>query len=337
MSEAEVNARAVSQGPAEPTPSVFIMGAGVVGTALAARLVRAGIPVTGLHGRQAERIDAAGAISGVADVARSTGEIPQIMSESEVVIIAVRDDRMPEVAERLAREGRLRREQILLHTSGVNPARSILAAALPHVCAVGTLHPLVSFADARVALEGREQIAFGIEGDGLARAMAKRIVQALGARAVFLEAENLALYHAGAVMASNYVVALADTAQSLLVKAGVPADQALPILIPLLTSVVQNLAHLGLPGALTGPVARGDVASVERHIAALEVRAPEVVALYRLLGRDALRLAREKANLDPPGAARLEALLSGAAEPDKRAPPGPDQARGSPAGRRPGA
>ena len=94
---------------------------------------------------------------------------------------------------------------------------------MPHVRAVGTLHPLVSFADPRVAIEGLNDVAFGIEGDEPARAMAKRIVRALGARAVFLEAENLALYHAGAVMASNYVVAMADTAQTLLVRGGCSA------------------------------------------------------------------------------------------------------------------
>ncbi len=134
-------------------------------------------------------------------------------------------------------------------------------------------------------------------------------MRALGARAVFLEAENLPLYHAGAVMASNYVVALADAARSLLIKAGVPADQALPALIPLLASVVQNLAQVGLPGALTGPVERGDVTSVERHLRALAARAPELVELYRLVGRDVLRLAREKSKLDPASAARLEALF----------------------------
>jgi predicted short-subunit dehydrogenase-like oxidoreductase (DUF2520 family) len=283
------------------------MGAGVVGTALAARLVRAGIPVTGLHGRQRELSDAARAISGV--VATSDG-IPDILSETDVVIISVRDERVPEVAERLVNEGRLRRQQILLHTSGANPARTILAPAVGHVRAVGTLHPLVSFADARVAVEGMREVAFGIEGDEPARAIAKRIVRALEARAVFLEAENLALYHAGAVMASNYVVALADTAQSLLIKAGVPADQALPVLIPLLTSVVQNLAHVGLPGALTGPVERGDVTVVERHLATLQSRAPEMLELYRLVGRDVLRLAKEKAALDPAKASRIEALFS---------------------------
>ena len=189
MSEAEVNARSLAEGPAEPTPSVFIMGAGVVGTALAARLVRASVPVIGLHGRQVELSDAARAISGVV---ASTGDIPNIISESDVVIISVRDERVPEVAERLAKEKRLRPNQILLHTSGANPARTILAPALPFVRAVGTLHPLVSFADPRVAVETLKDVAFGVEGDEPARAIAKRIVRALGARAVFLEAENLA-------------------------------------------------------------------------------------------------------------------------------------------------
>jgi predicted short-subunit dehydrogenase-like oxidoreductase (DUF2520 family) len=306
MSEAEVNARALSEGPPEPTPSIFIMGAGVVGTALAARFVRAGLPIIGLHGRQVELSDAARAISGVV---ASTGDIPDMLSESDIIIISVRDDRIPEVAGRLVSEKRLRPNQIVLHTSGTNAAASILAVARPHVRAVGTLHPLVSFADARVAVEGMQHIAFGIEGDEAAKAMGKRLVRALGSRALFLEAENLPLYHAGAVFASNYVVALADTAQRLLVAAGVPQEQALPALIPLLSSVVQNLAHVGLPGALSGPVERGDVSSVEQHLRTLETRAPELLELYRLVGRDVLRLAREKATLEPAAAKRFEGLF----------------------------
>jgi predicted short-subunit dehydrogenase-like oxidoreductase (DUF2520 family) len=306
MDEAEVNARALSEGPPEPTPSVFIMGAGVVGTALAARLVRAGIPVIGLHGRQVELTDAARAISGVVG---STGEIPDIMSESDIVIISVRDERIREVVDRLVNEKRLRPGQVLLHTSGANAAASVLAAARPHVRAVGTLHPLVSFADPRVAVEHMTEVAFGIEGDEPARAYAKRLVRALGARAVFLDAANLPLYHAGAVLASNYVVALADMAQRLFVSAGVPQDQALPALIPLLSSVVQNLAQVGLPAALTGPVERGDVSSVEQHLRTLEARAPELLELYRLVGRDVLRLAQEKSNLAPEVVKRLEGLF----------------------------
>ncbi len=85
--------------------------------------------------------------------------------------------------------------------------------------------------------------------------------------------------------------------------------------------MVQNLAQLGLPGALTGPVERGDVSSVERHLRTLEARAPELLALYRLVGRDVLRLAREKSALDPgqrgpPRRAVLRSAAAGTASAD---------------------
>ncbi len=116
-------------------------------------------------------------------------------------------------------------------------------------------------------------------------------MRALGARAVFLEAENLALYRAGAVMASNYVVALADMAPSCWC-GGRPADQALPALIPLLTSVVHNLRRSACRARSPG---RSSAATSPRSSGTcdLEARAPEMLDLYRLLGRDVLRLARE--------------------------------------------
>jgi predicted short-subunit dehydrogenase-like oxidoreductase (DUF2520 family) len=315
MSEVEVNATAataatavadrVADRHAEPTAVVFIIGAGVVGTALATRLVRAGVPVAGLHGRQRD-LSATGAASGAP---ASSGELPAILSESDVVIIAVRDERIGQIAERLVREKRLRREQVLLHTSGAIASAQALAIARPHVRAVGTLHPLVSFADARVAADALDGVAFGIEGDEPATTVARRLVRALGGNPILLDAETLPLYHVGAAIASNYVVALASLAQGLLVKAGVPRAQALPALIPLLSSVVQNLAHVGLPGALTGPVARGDVASVEQHVHALESHAPELLDLYRRLGQDVLRVAREKSTLESVTVTRLESLF----------------------------
>ena len=161
-------------------------------------------------------------------------------------------------------------------------------------------------------------MAFGIEGDPLARRLAGKLVGLLGARSVLLDSKNLALYHAGAVVVSNYVVALADLGRSLLVQAGVAPDEALPALIPLLTSVVQNLAQVGLPAALTGPVERGDVSSVERHLEALKRRAPGMVEIYRLLGREVLRIALAKSPLDADAVARLEALFGGRSDTTQR-------------------
>src|SRR5262249_32599336 len=82
--------------------------------------------------------------------------------------------------------------------------------------------------------------------------------------------------------------------------------RAWPTLIPLLSSVVQNLAQVGLPGALTGPVERGDVSTVEQHLRMLEAKAPDLLELYRLVGRDVLRLAQEKSKLPPETVKRLE-------------------------------
>jgi predicted short-subunit dehydrogenase-like oxidoreductase (DUF2520 family) len=218
------------------------------------------------------------------------------------------------------REKRLRREQVVLHTSGANASAEVLAAARPHVRAVGTLHPLVSFADPHVAIEALKSIAFGIEGDEPAIAVARKLVRALGARSVVIDAKDMPLYHVGAVIAANYVVALADMARELFVKAGVPKEEALPALIPLLASVVQNLSQLGLPGALTGPVQRGDVSSVEQHLRILEQRAPEMLDLYRLVGRDVLRLATEKSALEPSTVARLETLFQSARSAGRKEP-----------------
>jgi predicted short-subunit dehydrogenase-like oxidoreductase (DUF2520 family) len=309
-------ARASIAAPAEPSPVVFIIGAGVVGTTLAARLSRAGVPVAGLHGRQSALSEVGSALAGVLG---SSGELPQILRDSDVVIISVRDARIPEIAQRLVDEKRVRPDQVVLHTSGNRPAAEMLAAAKPHVRGVGTLHPLIAVTDAPGTLENLKGAYFGIEGDDEAKRLARWMVQRMGGRPLDLAAESMALYHAAAVLASNYVVALADIARAMLVAAGVRDADALPSLLPLMTSAVRNMVEVGLPSAMTGPVVRGDVPSIERHIAALTTRAPEVLDLYRRLGREVLRIARKRVpDLDDRAVERMGALFDGEDETEER-------------------
>jgi predicted short-subunit dehydrogenase-like oxidoreductase (DUF2520 family) len=292
---------------------VFIIGAGVMGTTLAAKLSRAGVPVAGVHGRQSELSEAASALSGVLG---TSGELPAILSDSEVVIIAVRDSRIPEVVKRLVDEKRVRKDQVLLHTSGNRPAAEMLGHAREYVRGLGTLHPLIAVTDAPGTLENLRGAAFGIEGDDLGRTVAAKLVRMMGGRPLQLKSESMALYHTGAVVASNYVVALADLARSLLVAAGVPESEALPALLPLMSSAVRNLAEVGLPSAMTGPVVRGDVTSVERHVSALEERAPDLLDAYRRLGQEVLRIARKRVpDLDDGAVEKMAALFRGAGEP----------------------
>jgi predicted short-subunit dehydrogenase-like oxidoreductase (DUF2520 family) len=292
---------------AEPTPTVFIVGAGVVGGALARRLVRSGVPVLGVHGRPSGPV-AAGAVSGAL---ASSGDLPPLVAGADVVIVAVRDARIPQIAARLAGEIQLSRRQVVLHTAGSRAAREVLGQLQSQVAGIGTLHPLVSLTGAPGTEDNLDGAAFGIEGDEAATAMARRLVRLAGGRPLDLTADKMALYHAGAVFASNYVVALLDIARSMLVAAGIPDEQAQPALWPLLASVVRNLAATGLPAGLTGPVVRGDVGSIERHIEALAARAPQQLELYQRLGREVLRLAQERIEgLRPEDAPRVAALLA---------------------------
>jgi predicted short-subunit dehydrogenase-like oxidoreductase (DUF2520 family) len=296
-------------GPAEPTPVVFIIGAGVVGTTLAAKLVRAGVPVSGLHGRKTELSELASALAGVLG---SSGALPELVSSADVLIISVRDARIPEIARQLVEEKRLRPNQVLLHTSGNRPAAEMLGAARGQVRGLGTLHPLIAVTEAPGTLENLRGAAFGVEGDEAATRIAHRLVRMMGGLPLALAADSMALYHAAAVLASNYVVALADIARGLLVASGVPENEALPALTPLLSSAVRNVAEVGLPSAMTGPVVRGDVGSVERHIAALTAKSPEYLDLYRRLGREVLRIARKRVpDLDDRAVEQMAALFGG--------------------------
>jgi predicted short-subunit dehydrogenase-like oxidoreductase (DUF2520 family) len=141
-----------------------------------------------------------------------------------------------------------------------------------------------------------------VEGDEAGRAMAAALAEQLGGTALDVEGQGMALYHAGASIASNFLVALVDAATEALGAAGIARDQALPALMPLLHGTLENLATKGLPAALTGPVARGDAGTIERHLAALGERAPGLVALYRTLARRTVAIARAQ------GTAPAEAL-----------------------------
>jgi predicted short-subunit dehydrogenase-like oxidoreductase (DUF2520 family) len=303
-----------------PTPEVYVLGAGAVGTALAMKLSRAGVPVAGLWARRPDQAASAGALAGVLG---TSGDFPKILTESDIVIVAVRADAISEVTRELVQGKHLRREQVLLHCSGASAAADALAPARGKVRGLGTLHPLISFADPHMAAGALRGATMTIEGDAAGLAAARALGQALGGVVVEIEGAAMPIYHAAAVMACNYVVGLADAGVELLVKAGFPRDQALPALIPLVAGTVRNLSELGLPRALTGPIARGDVVVVERHLAALGKQAPALVALYREAGLRTVAVARRMDDADTKTLAKIEAMLSGtkSAEPASKTPP----------------
>jgi len=282
-------------------PAVGIIGPGRAGVGLALALARAGYTVR-LHGRRKKAVPKPLELTvGPADVAPP----PAWLSQAGVVILAVRDDAIPPLADALARGGGVRPEHGVLHLSGVQ-GQEALGSLVPSRAALGSLHPLQTIADPERAPERLKGAWAAVEGMPRAVDAAERLARALGMRPFRLTGKTKAIYHAGAVFASNYFVVVEAVAQRLLRHAGLSEVEAWQALRPLVEGTLENLLHEQPKDALTGPVARGDDATIRRHLASLT---KDDALLYRALGRAALELA-EKRGMDEATAARVADALA---------------------------
>ena len=288
------------------TPNTFIVGAGPVATALAGALRLAGMPVLGLWSRQPKAARLAAATSGVASY--SSGP-PDILLECEIVIMAVRDQAISEVAGKLVDTGLITKRHVMLHCSGAMSSADAFGMLADRIGGRGTLHPLRAIADGARAMRQLAGTVFGIEGDERGEAEARNLVTALAGKSLALVGEQMAHYHAAAAMASNAMVALVDAAVRLLGRAGITESDALAALLPLASGSLQNIGDQGITRGLTGPVRRGDVATVRRHLDTLAAD-PEMLAMYRMLGRATLRIAEKTGDLAPGAAEELASLFA---------------------------
>jgi predicted short-subunit dehydrogenase-like oxidoreductase (DUF2520 family) len=228
---------------------------------------------------------------------------PEDTLRAALVLIAVPDDAIGAVAADLARDEAVGQRHVVLHLSGLLDRDALRALSVTRA-ALGSFHPLQSIADPSTASARLRGAFAGLEGDDRALDAGERLAGTLGMHPVPLAVGGKAAYHAGAVIASNYVVVLASVAARLASKAGVPPAEARTLYLPLMQGTVANLA-LGPAAALTGPVRRADAVTIRRHLAAL---APGDRALYRALGLAALSLAREAGLGEAPAAAVERAL-----------------------------
>lgn len=285
-------------------PTTFIVGAGPVATSLAGALRLGGVPVLGLWARKPAAARAAGAAAGVAAFSSAP---PDVLLEAEVVILAVRDQVIREVAEMLLGTGLVGKRHVMLHCAGAASAHELFGEVARSLAGIGTMHPLAAIADGKAAMRALKGSVFGVEGDEVGRVTATRLVGALGGIVLPLEGSQMASYHAAAALASNYLVAALDAAAAVLASAGVAPAQAAQALVPLAEGALRNVSAHGTTGGLTGPVRRGDAVTVQRHLEALHGR-PELVEIYRALARRAVEIAARIDGRDAPDRAGLEAI-----------------------------
>lgn len=276
-------------------PSIAIIGTGRLGTALALGLLRGGYRVVGLvarHQRKAEKVAQLlrSENSSTTPAALAAKDLKRLPA-SDAILICTPDDEIEGVARQLARSAKA---GTVLHTSGAlsSDALSPLARAGLHT---GSIHPLISVSDAKSGAAALRGAYFCIEGDAKAVRIARQMVADLHGTAFSIPSQSKSLYHAAAVIASPHATALFDVAVRTLVAAGLDRKKARQVLVPLLESTVRNLKTSDTAAALTGTFARGDVATVKRHLKALSGKEHrQTLKIYKFLGLHALALAETK-------------------------------------------
>jgi predicted short-subunit dehydrogenase-like oxidoreductase (DUF2520 family) len=215
----------------------------------------------------------------------------ELPSHAHCILICVPDDALPSVADALAAAPQP--ITTALHTCGSRGPEALTALEV-RGAACATLHPLQTITTPEQGVADLPGSSFGITGSGSALDWALEIVRLLDGNALTIASESRPLYHAAAVMASNYIVAMVDAAVILMGLAGVEPDAALRALDPLIRASAANSLAMGPVQALTGPIERGDERTVAAHLRALDSAPESVRQLYRQAGLHTIEVARRK-------------------------------------------
>jgi predicted short-subunit dehydrogenase-like oxidoreductase (DUF2520 family) len=287
-----------------------IIGSGRVGTVLAMGLRRAGYPVVAAASRTRASAEALAArVPGCQVV-----EPAEAIQLSDLVLLTVSDDAITPAAASLPLEA----GKAVVHCSGATSVAALQPAA--ELGAItGSFHPFHSFAtDPDVALASLPGATFALEGEGPLLNTLRAMAEALGGTTILVPSAMKPLYHASATFAAAGVVVAMQQAVDLWAAFGVPKEQALHALLPLMRSAVTNLEQVGLPGSLTGPVARGDLGPIRQHLASLAEATPHLIPLYVELALRGVDIALAKGTIDDARANDLRQVLNDAQAPVER-------------------
>jgi predicted short-subunit dehydrogenase-like oxidoreductase (DUF2520 family) len=186
------------------------------------------------------------------------------LTPADVTMLTVPDDQIAIVCKELVELGLIKSGSIVFHCSGAKASTELIIASAVGA-AVASVHPVCSFADPGQLAEHFKGSICSLEGDEAALQVLMPSLQAIQAKVVLISAANKLLYHAGSVFASNYLVTLMETALQTYQAAGIPAEMAQAMAEPLARKSLDNVFRLGTVAALTGPIARGDMATVEKQ------------------------------------------------------------------------
>jgi predicted short-subunit dehydrogenase-like oxidoreductase (DUF2520 family) len=215
------------------------------------------------------------------------------LTPADAYLIATPDDQIAACCQELAASGLLSPSVVVFHCSGALPS-TVLAPAAACGALIASIHPVRSFASPEQVAVSFAGTWCGIEGDEAALAVLRPLFTGIGAKLIDIDPAAKTVYHAAAVFACNYVVTLLDVAVQAYGRAGIPEEVAMQMMAPLVHKTVEQAFAAGTAAALSGPIARGDMETVEKQQAAVSAWDGDKGALYALLAKETLALARRK-------------------------------------------
>ncbi len=283
-----------------------IIGCGRLGISLAVFLSRQGYVPQAFASKRIESAQKALDLLGAGKVYVDSVDAAKA---SNLIFITTPDTIIEPVCESIAKQGGFNEDSLVFHLSGALSS-GILISAKNSGASTGSIHPLQAFAPYE---EGQDSpfkgINISIEGDAKAVEVGKEIVNALKANSFTIPTEAKTVYHASAVVASNYLVTLEHFALALLKEANLTEENAYEILEPLILGTLNNIKARGSVNALTGPIARGDDEIVSRHLGDIDKKLPQFSDLYRLLGKYTLDITAKRGEISEDAMQKLDALF----------------------------
>lgn len=286
--------------------TIAILGAGKVGTAVGFLLLSSGYEIVAIASRSDESIK-----RGVEYTrGKPFRSLSQAATMAECIIISTSDDAIASVCEKITKDGAVSPGKKVIHMSGAG-GLDLLESARKSGAHVASIHPIQSFADVTGAIENIPGTTFGITAREEIKEWSVQIVKDLGGVPFFVSDEDKPLYHAAACMASNYLVTLMNMVVEVYQSLGLTRDEAMKAFWPLVRGTIKNIENQGTVQSLTGPISRGDIGTVEKHLQAFQTKLPEFLNLYRELGIFTVDIGHKKETLSDERAKEIKLLLSG--------------------------
>lgn len=269
---------------------IGFIGAGKVGKTLGQYFIKKQLDIGGYYSKSTH--SAMDGAQKTNSVVYST--IEELINQVDIIFITTPDDSIIQVVGQMLKTNQINKEHTIIHTSGVHTT-GVFEELMIFGCGFYSIHPLQSFADSDQALKSIDRTYFTVEGNGVHLCKITEMFQRLNNPYSIIEKNQKELYHAGACVISNFLVTLMNIGFEFIETSGFPKENIYLAFAPLIYSTLDNIKEKGPNQSLTGPISRGDIETIKKHLHAIESNRHNELEFYKYMGIKTLEML-EKAN-----------------------------------------